>query len=233
MKKIIYFISLVVLTSCVSIPKETVVLSRTLGNDIKVLHASHRNMVNIYYFKIKDEINSFVDDVYAPFIIHYVLKKELANYKGGKHSLYGVIELAGQKEGKEESEQALKEMMDFQKAAYAQIEKKRSELLSPIIIQEYNLLNTIDQSYENAVFANSTITAYLESVRKVKESQQEALSIIGLEGADTLITQNLVSFSQQINELVDKGKEIDVESDNAYNKIEEISNKIIALTKNK
>lgn len=231
--KIKFIISAVIatiLTSCVSIPKETVSLSKVLGSDLVVLHNSHRGVIELYYEKIKDDINVFIDEVYSPFVIHYVLKIELEKYKKGEPSLYTSIENAGKIGGKAETDEALTTMLEFQEAANVQIQSKRNELLNPIIKQEKEIINNINKSYENAIYANSTITSYLTSVRKLKESQQEALSIVGLEGTDTLVISSLVKVSELVKDAVAKGKEIDIKSDEAYSKMEEISTQIKTLT---
>lgn len=219
-----------ILGGCASIPKETVLLSETIGSDLQVLHKSHRNIVELHYKKIKTDINDFVDDVYAPFVIHYVLKKELQSFKNGAPSLYGTIELAGQKEGKLVSDSAINAMADFQNAARKQIERKRNELLSPILKQEAELVKAINQSYEQVSYANTTVTSYLKSLRKLKSTQEEALSVVGLEGLDSKISDSLINLSDQIESVVEKGKEIDVKSDDAYKKLENLSNKIKALS---
>jgi hypothetical protein len=214
------------LFSCVSIPKETVRLSKVLGNDLIILHNSHRNIIELYYGKIENDINTFIDEVYSPFVIHYVLKVELDKYKKGKTSLYGSIENAGKVGGKKETDEALNVMLEFQEAANSQIKVKRDELLNPILKQEKEVISNINKSYENAIYANSTITGYLESIRKVKESQKEALSIVGLKGVDTLLTNTLMEVSELVNSAVKEGKMIDIKSDKAYSQIEEISKKI-------
>lgn len=233
MKKIGFLLIMILVSACVVIPKETVTLSETLGSDLKVLHNAHRNIVSLHYQKIKDDINSLVDEVYAPFIINYVLKDELKNYKAGNPSLFGTIEIAGQKTGKEESDNALKVMSDFLDAARDQIETKRNELISPIESQESKLLLSIDQSYEHVIYANDAITSYLQSIRKVKATQEEALSMLGLEGADTLMSNSLVKLSNQIDLAIKKGKDIDTKSDEASKKIDSIMTEIKSLTKNK
>ena len=220
-------------TACVTIPKETVTLSQTLGNDLVILHKANRNIIDIHFKKINNDINSFINDVYAPFVIHYALESELKNFKAGNPSLYLTIEIAGQKEGKIESENALKEMTDFQDAARRKIESKRNELLTPILKQQEEIVLAVNQSYEHAIYANSTVTAYLQSIRKVKGAQQEALSMLGLAGADTLITNSLVKVSEQVENAVNAGKKIDVQSDDAYNQLEKISNQIKAITNKK
>ncbi|RXQ95720.1 hypothetical protein EO244_07610 [Ancylomarina salipaludis] len=232
-KNIVSIVFIILLAGCASVPKETVLLSQTIGNDLQVLQQSHRNLAELYFNKIKTDINTFVDDVYAPFVIHYVLNKELQSFKKGEPSLYGTLELAGQKEGKQESENAVNEMANFQNSARKQIEKKRAELLNPILIQETELLKAINKSYLQVNNANTSVTIYLQSLRKLKEEQGQALSIVGLAGADTLVGNSLANFSEQVEEVLKRGKEIDVKSDDAYQKLQELTNKIKSLTSKK
>lgn len=222
--------SSLLMVSCASIPKETITLSKTIGSDLQILHDSHRNMVQLYYNGIKLNINTFIDDVYAPFVIHHVLEIELNKYKRGESSIYGIIENAGKKGGKGDTEEALNIMLEFQEAANQQINAKKSELLSPILQQEREILNAIDQSYQNTKYANTTLTAYLVSVRKVKESQNEALSIAGLNGLDTTVTNRLVELSGFVDMVLEKGEKINIKSDEAQQQIEDIVNKIKELT---
>jgi len=184
------------------------------------------------YNKLKDDVNRFVDDVYSPFVIHYVLKDELERYKQGDTSLFSFIEAAAKIEGKAETEKALDEMVDFQTAARDQIEQKRNELLIPLENQESEILSAIDQAYENAIYANSTITGYLKSVRKIKETQQEALSLVGLSGADTVVINTILKLDKLVNQAIKEGKEIDIRSDDAFDKLESVSNKLKRLINN-
>ena len=234
MKKIKYFSSILLLlllmSSCASIPKETVTLSKTVGNDLQILHDSHYTTIKMYYDKIEDNINSFIENIYSPYIIHHVLKSELDKYKKGESSLYGIIENAGKLGGKEETEEALNIMLEFTEAANQQISAKKNELLTPVLKQESEILAAIDRSYRNTIYANATLTAFLESTRKIKESQSEALSIAGLGGLDNTVTNKLVELSGFIDSAIKEGNAIDVKSDKTQQQIEEISNKIKGLT---
>jgi hypothetical protein len=227
---VIIFSSLL-MVSCASIPKETITLSKTIGSDLQVLHDSHRNMVQLYYSGIQTDINTFIDDVYAPFVIHHVFESELNKYKEGESSLYGIIEQAGKTGGKGEAEEALNVVLEFQEAANKQINAKRNELLSPILYQEREILSTIDQSYQNTIYANATLTAYIVSIYKVKESQNEALSTVGLNDLDTIVTNRLVELSGFVDMALEKGEKIDIKSNEAQQQIEDIINKIKELTR--
>lgn len=223
----------ILVTSCASIPKETVVLSKTIGADLQVLHNSHRETIQILYGKIKMNINTFVDDVYAPFVIHYVLQTELEKYKEGASSIFGIIETAGKIGGKSETEEALNVMLEFQEAANTDITTMRNDLLQPVLLQEREMLNAIDISYQNTIYANASLTAYLTSLRRVKDSQSEALSIVGLNGIDVTLANKLVELSGLVDIALDKGKKIDIKSDEAYQQINDIVNKIRNLTNEK
>ena len=220
------------LNSCVSVPKETVQLSRIIGTDLTVLQNSHTTMVELFYNEIINNINAFIEEVYAPFIINYVLKGELKNYKNNvSPSIFGVInKAASDGAGKAETGEVLVEMSHFLKAANTRIEKKRNELLDPIQKQKDAMLRNINTSYENTRRANSSVTNYLQSVLSLKESQREILSIVGLKGMDEALNNTLLKVSEITKSLLIEGKEIDIESDDALDKIKKIAAKIKSIT---
>lgn len=226
----IFFLISILISSCASIPKETVTLSKTIGTDLQIFHDSHSATLKMYYDKIEDNINLFINDIYSPYIIHNVLKAELDKYKKGELSLYGIIENAGKSSDKKGAEDALDIMLEFTEAANQQILAKKDELLIPVIKQKNEILSAIDCSYRNTIYANATLTAFLESARKVKESQSEALSIVGLGSLDNTITHKLVELSGFIDSAIKKGNTIDVKSDTAEKQIEEIINKVKEFT---
>jgi hypothetical protein len=215
------------LNSCVSIPKETVQLSKAIGEDLKTLQSSHIAMVDLFYIEITRNINSFIADVYAPYIIHYVLKKEKENYNNQKQSIFGAIENAGKDTaGKTETDEAFNEMTDFLTFANTTIKKKRDELLNPIQKQQDSIIREINRSYKNTMYANSAIINYLESALKVKESQKQVLSIVGLKGKDEELNNTLLKVSSYTKSLLEKGKEIDIKSDKAKDQMKILLNEI-------
>lgn len=221
------------LAGCAVVPTATVSLSKAIGDDLQTLHSTHRNIIQIHFNKITNDINSFVDDVYAPYIIHYVLQGDMKNYKSNQPSLFGSIQVSAQKLSKSEADSALVYMSDFLTAAREKIEAKRSELLTPIQNQTADLLSSVDRSYENAIHANAVLTGYLESLQKVKSAQQVALSKIGLSKADSTVTNSLLKLSGQVEEAIQLGKKIDIQSNDAKAQLEEVSNKIKGLTNKK
>jgi len=216
-----------VVTGCASVPQETVTLSETIGSDIKDLSVSQNNLISLYYKGMSDDINGFVDNVYRPFVINDVLSKELINYRSGENSIYGNLIDAGEANADTESiDLAVSEMQDLLDAANNIIERKRNELLSPVEGQRDSLLNLTNTKYNNLIYANTSLTAYLKSLREVKKTQQSAAEYLNVKGVDQFITNNLMKTSELINKAIKASDEIDIKSADAINKINEISNRI-------
>tara|TARA_B110000881_G_C18486507_1_gene469437 strand:+ start:157 stop:801 length:645 start_codon:yes stop_codon:yes gene_type:complete len=211
------------------VPKQTVKLSSVIGTDLKVLENSHTTMVGLFYNEIMNNMNGFIEDVYAPFIINYVLKKELDSYHNSQPSIFEAIEDAATKGGKANTEKAYNDMSDFLKAARTQIEKKRNELLVPIQKQRDSIILNIKISYGNTILASSSVTSYLQSISSLKESQNEVLSVIGLKGKTEELTNTLLKMSDVTKSLLTKGKEIDIKSDDAYNKMKTLTDEIKSI----
>ncbi len=83
----------------------------------------------------------FIDDVYAPFIIHHVLEIELNKHKRGESSIYGIIENAGEKGGKDETEEAFECYVGISRGSKSTDKCEKNELLSPILQQEREVLS--------------------------------------------------------------------------------------------
>ncbi|MCT4646349.1 MAG: hypothetical protein N4A74_15280 [Carboxylicivirga sp.] len=219
------------LSGCASIPPESVQLSATLGNDLQSLHKSHRAFVILHYGKMKEQINQFVDDVYAPYAISQSLKIEMEEFNVGNESLPGLI-----KEASEGNNVATKEvllyMQDFLEITNEEIEAMRMELLQPVRQQERELLIKVDNAYSNAIQANATLTAHLKSIRKVKESQAEALQLIGLNNVHETITEYALKASGIVDEATQTAKKVDATSDEVLEKVDEIKEKLQTI-KNK
>jgi hypothetical protein len=234
--RILLTVSLIfILNSCVSIPKETIQLSKVIRRDLTVLQSSQKAMVELFYKEIINNINGFIEDVYAPFVINYVLMGELKNYKNNvSPSIFETFNRAANEDAeKSETTGIFSDMSKFLKAANTQIEKKRSALIAPILKQQDAIIRKINTSYQNTMHANSTITSYLESAIKVKESQNEVLSILDIKERAEGLNNSLLKVSDITKALLIQGKEIDIKSDEAFKKMESITDKIKNITNKK
>ena len=124
-------------------------------------------------------------------------------------------------------------MSDFLNAAQRKIEKKRNELLIPVKKQRDSIILNIKISYGNTMQANSSVTNYLQSISNLKESQQEVLSVIGLKGKAEELNKSLLKVSELTKTLLAKGKEIDLKSDEAFQKMKTLTNTMKSITNKK
>jgi hypothetical protein len=207
-------------------------LSSAIGTDLQALHDSHRKIVKLHFGKIKSDINNFVDDVYTPYVINFTLKIEMDEFNAGRESLPGLIQEAATTDSELASKTVLSYMRDYIEIANEDIEDMRDSLLNPIITQENSLLNTIDESYQKVIYANSMLTGHLESIRKVKEAQSKGLELIGLKNLDNSVANTLVKVSKTVSDALEKAKDIDVKSDEAITKFSEIIKEIKNIQKN-
>ncbi len=87
-----------------------------------------------------------------------------------------------------------------------EIESFRQELLRPIEKTEQELLIAIDDSYQKLQNANAIVTGHLASVRRVQDAQAELLQRSNLEDLRHKFIDEAVKLSDQIADLVEKGR---------------------------
>jgi len=198
---------------CAQVPQESVELSATVGRDIAKVHRSHRDLVKVVYDRMRADVNRFVDDVYAPHQIRFIMMEEVRkrnsdDVEDKKTSLLLLIDAAF-KEGADPKLQNLtiSAMTATGKKIRADVEIMRAELLRPLNDQETELLGAIDRSYIQIHYANSIVTGHLSSVAKVHNVQTELLEAIGVDiNLREEIGTKLANTSEKVGNLVDDAK---------------------------
>jgi len=205
-----------VITSCASVPKESVELSATVGRDLAIVHDSHIQMTRLLFSKMKEDVNRFVDKTYAPYQISLAMErqKELAESDDAaenRKSLFLAIKAAFSPGASEELQaQVLTGMGIFVEKINTDIESMREELLTPLIEQEQQVIASIDRAYQQIHYANSIVTGHLSSIVKVHEVQNEILDEIGVDrDLRTDIGTSLSQISGEISNIVDKAEMAD------------------------
>ena len=227
--KYLCILMLMMLTSCVSIPDETLVLSKTLGQDLKELKRSHLSTINIYYSNLESKINRFIDDVYSPFIIQFVLEREFESFDNEEASIITDLKLATRAEAtQEDTDKALQSIVSFQSIAMQQIAQKRMELMQPIREEQLEILQAINAAYDNAIAANASLTSYLASVGDVKEAQTESLAVIGIDRAE--VDQSMLRASDILDQVITKGREVDTKAEDARAQMNALIKQIKSIT---
>lgn len=222
---------LVSFDGCAQVPKEAVELSTTVGKDVAQVYQSHKELAIILFERMKNDVNKFVDTVYAPYQVKKQLKDDYDDFKTGKKdSLFAKLNFAvNNPENHKAQLEALEFMGIFLEVVRDDIESFRQKTLSPVLKQEKALLSAIDRSYNQIHYANSIVTGHLASIVKVHDVQEELLNEFGVEGLRKDIGESLADMSKKVSEFTDEGKEIDAKLDETGKKIEEWKTKFHEL----
>jgi hypothetical protein len=200
---------LFLLAGCAQVPKESVELSATVGRDLAAVHEAHREAVQLLFTRMREDINRFIDDVYAPHQIKVAMarQQELSNSPSQAHrskSLLLGIYAAFREGASPEMQDAVLQGMGFMVAGIRNdVESMRAELLTPVNEHEQEVMNSIDMAYQQIHYANSIVTGHLASVAKVHDAQAGLMSEIGLSGNLRVFSgETLSGASVQISELL-------------------------------
>ena len=204
------------LTACAQVPKESVELSTTVGRDVTTVYKSHRELAKLLYGRMRQDINRFVDNVYAPYQIRSAMENDFKNAKSSQEkdrqaSILLAINGAFKPDASDKLQrQVFESMGSMVSIIHDDIESKRKELLKPLDEQEALVLAAIDRNYSQIIYANSIVTGYLASVVKVRDAQNEVLNAIGLDtNLSDVVGKKLATASDTVTNLVQKAEKVE------------------------
>jgi hypothetical protein len=207
-------------TACVSVPQETVVLSNLVSTQIAEHRASHEEFVRRYFNRSRDVVEMFLRDRWIPeYLDRFVaqsgvmellatpdevfgegelerLQEELLAISGiGEVRMPLVLEAVTRVLGESERGQI---MLEFAEVALAEIEAQRSELLDPLNQQEEEVLDYLAESYGQLQQAQAQVNAYLASAQELTRSQDEVLEVMGIRELRDDAFQRAVRLSEDL-----------------------------------
>ncbi len=190
---------------CVSAPRATVELAEITDQQIAEMQASHEKFVRLYYDKLRDDVDRFMEERWIPQFLSNVVE---GKGKGGKEfradldkaykfatlDWEAVIQIKEIKDEdvKETIRGAIKKLtmqektvlgmvlLDFSKAAQDQINQQRKSLMKPINQQEAYVLDQLRMGYADLVRSNVAIKGYLASVVKLVEQRDAVYQKLGV-----------------------------------------------------
>lgn len=217
---------------CAQVPKESVELSTTVGRDIDVVYQSHRELTIILYERIKNDVNKFVDEVYAPYQIKKLLQADHEDFKNNQESLFSALDAAVKQPDDQEAQKDAVDFMDiFVSTVRQEVESYRKERLKPILAQEKEVLLAIDRSYSQIHYANSIVTAHLASVVTVHDAQEELLNEFSIEDLRKKTGKNLSKTSKEVSEWLDEANKLDASIPDIEKKLKDLTEKLDNATK--
>ena len=219
--------------ACAQVPKESVELSTTVGRDVTTSYKSQRELAKILFARIRQDVNRFVDNVYAPYQIRTAMESDFKNSKSSdakdrRASILLAINEAFKPGASDKLQRQVVEAMgDMVSIIREDIESKRQELLDPINRQEATVLSAIDRNYAQIIYANAIVTGHLASIAKVQDAQNEVLKAIGVDAdLSKLIGENLATASDTVGKLVNKAESAQATAQNITTTIKEIKSAI-------
>jgi hypothetical protein len=183
-----YFLTFLLLAGgCVSVPKETAILSGEVGNMIASSKASHLALLNQYEAERRGRIDDFLQAVWIPRLIGQMAKDG---------DLWGkTCKIANT------TDSAL-ELQGFVEAAALRIAAKRKELTDALDYAMADLRAEVDAHYGLLERSNSTITRNLKSVN----ANDEVLgTLLKKNGVDVEKLTPLRDVSAKLDKLMKKG----------------------------
>lgn len=211
--RLIWIALVLCLSACAQVPKESVELSTTVGRDVTTVYKSHREIAKLLFGRMRQDINYFVDNIYAPYQIRSVMSNDFKNARSSKEadkrsSILLAINNAFKPEASDETQREVFEAMGVMVSLIRQdIESKRQELLKPINEQEKLVLSSIDRNYAQIIYGNSIVTGYLAGVVKVNDAQNKVLNEIGLDGdLNAVVGKRLAVVSEEVANIVQKAE---------------------------
>lgn len=208
---IVRILALAFVTSgCSTVPKEVVELSYTLGQDIGAVRQIHIALIHDRFDRLRAQRLQYFDDVFKPkFIEGWIQSEHLVEIANGqlvwsKTEKKYVAPTAGQ-----EKAQLLYTIQLWAKVALVKLDAKKKSLLDPIDSDEKAMIAQADEAFSRLERANATITAHLNSLRKVQEVQDEALKDLKVKDLRDKLDQMLIKTSESAQQGLDDIKKAD------------------------
>ncbi|MFZ5862383.1 MAG: hypothetical protein ACOYXR_06065 [Nitrospirota bacterium] len=176
------------LVACASVPKEVVELSYVVGHDLDAVRISYRTLIHTHFDDLRSRANAFLEDQWVPaFLSDFVQRGQLVENARGS-----------------DPRAVLEDVSIWAESAMEEINDKRRVLIEPIDRDEASLMSSVDEAFDRLTRANATITAHLNSLRKVQEVQDEALKSLRLQDLREVIDQRLVAASDATQKAIEK-----------------------------
>jgi hypothetical protein len=226
-RTLLVIVCLLGFSACLRVPPQAVVLSRTVGERLPDLQASHEAFVSAYFQLSRQRVDDFLDQRWIPtflgnFVEESKLMQVLENVKPLTDEQNTHLQSNLQDAGISPADQAKviqavnsafgdpdrgKQVLLFSQSALKQIEIKRKALLNPIDEQERKSLDELRKVYAQVQQAQDAVTAHLSSVQKVTDEQDQVLERLGLLKTRDAVIEQALKTNQEIMGALDAGKD--------------------------
>lgn len=202
MKSLSYFlllISVISLSACVSVPRESVELSKNLGMSIQETQRTHIALLKSFFDEKRDKVDQYLNEVWLP------------EFSNQFYSIPAVQDKWGEICNSGDAQEMRKFTIEVGTRIQKKINDKRDEMIAPLDEAEKLLEEELLIHYNNLQVSNTILTNYLASAAKVKKTQKDILNALGVNEKDYQSTLSAAyTFMGEINnkvDILDEGKE--------------------------
>ncbi len=226
--RLLLLISLLLgIIGCASVPKEVVELSYRTGEDIAALYQSYDKLIHEFYEKMRAERIAYLTDTWYPrFLLNWMEKGELVAIAKGEKIWSEEQEKLIPKPPDADPQETVQTLQDWVDYALYAYEVKEDVLLKPLNDGEMALRQEVESAFHQVIRANAVITAHLNSLRKVKEVQDQALEALRIKNLRDRINKFLFEASEKAAEGLQEIQKKDKELDDLTKQIDSLKNKI-------
>ncbi len=225
---------LVLVFGCASAPRETVELAEIVDRQIAEMQASHEKFVRLYYGKLRDDVDHFMEQKWIPQFLANVVEgtgPSSEQFRSDLDMAYRLATLdwesAVQIKGIQDDdvkqavrgalEKAVAQeratlgmvLLDFSKAAQEQISRRRKSLVQPIDEQEGYVLDQLRAGYADLQRGSTAIKGYLMSVVDLVEQRDVILRKVGALETQRKMIDAAVALSEGAVRTLDAAEEAD------------------------
>ncbi len=185
--------------SCVSVPRESVELSKNLGMSIQETQRTHVALLKSFFDEKRDKVDRYINEVWLP------------EFSNQFYSIPAVQDKWGEICNSGDAQEMRKFTIEVGTRIQKKIKDKRDEMIAPLDEAEKLLEEELLLHYNDLQVSNTILTNYLASAAKVKKTQTEILNALGVNEKEYRSTLNAAySFMGEINnkvDILDEGKE--------------------------
>lgn len=215
------------IVGCASVPKEVVELSYRTGEDLTALHESYDKLISMFFEKMRDERIAYLNDTWYPrFLENWMEIGQIVSIAKGE------VVWSDEKEEfipippNTDPKEVLRNLQDWVDYALYAYDVKEEALLKPLNEEESALRRDVQMAFLRIMRANAVITAHLNSIRKVKEVQNEALEALYLKDLRNRLNNTLINISDKAAKELNKIQRIDKSVDNLDEQIKSLIEEI-------
>ena len=208
MVKILFFSSLVLFSSCVSIPKQTAEMSVLLEQQLDALKQANNSIIENVYKEKEKNVTDYVDNIWFPQYLEEYFQKPI------------IQEAWNEAVNTDSLEYRLELIENLTQICMEEYKTYKESLLSPIYAEKDTILRNFNEQYDLALKMNSIITRNVKSASDLQSEYKSYLNkIVSTEKLDSITQSSLDKIDKQFDNVIEGFDKYEDKINSIINKI--------------